>query len=120
MLLNPCKTLGFKKNMVYEIPHGGSKPYPASGLYAPDTKNLEMRSEVNVMVLVTQNGVHHSPIPGGIDIPNVGFQPQLIKTLWSRHDYSRNYVICKGHSDTKLVRNMSPSKDASIYQNYDS
>ena len=25
MLQNPCKTLGFKKNMVY-------KPYPASGL----------------------------------------------------------------------------------------
>ena len=23
MLQNPCKTLGFKKNMVYEIPPGG-------------------------------------------------------------------------------------------------
>ena len=35
MLQNPCKTLGFKKNMVYEIPPGGGggKPYPASGLY---------------------------------------------------------------------------------------
>ena len=32
MLQNPCKTLGFKKNMVYEIPLGGGKPYPASGL----------------------------------------------------------------------------------------
>ena len=33
MLQNPCKTLGFKKNMVYEIPPGGGgKPYPASGL----------------------------------------------------------------------------------------
>ena len=32
MLQNPCKTLGFKKNMVYEIPAGGGKPYPASGL----------------------------------------------------------------------------------------
>ena len=29
MLQNPCETLGFKKNMVYEIP-----PYPASGLVA--------------------------------------------------------------------------------------
>ena len=28
MLQNPCKTLGFKKNMVW----GGGKPYPASGL----------------------------------------------------------------------------------------
>ena len=33
MLQNPCKTLGFKKNMVYKIPPGGGgKPYPASGL----------------------------------------------------------------------------------------
>ena len=34
MLQNSCKTLGFKKNMVYEIPPGGEggKPYPASGL----------------------------------------------------------------------------------------
>ena len=35
MLQNPRKTLGFKKNMVYEIPPGGGggKPYPASGLF---------------------------------------------------------------------------------------
>ena len=32
MLQNPGKTLGFHKNMVYKIPPGGSKPYPASGL----------------------------------------------------------------------------------------
>ena len=35
MLQNPCKTLGFKKNMLSEIPPGGGgggKPYPASGL----------------------------------------------------------------------------------------
>ena len=35
MCQNPCKTLGFKKNMVYKIPPGGGggKPYPASGLH---------------------------------------------------------------------------------------
>ena len=34
MLQNPRKTLGFEKNMVYEIPPGGGgKPYPASGLF---------------------------------------------------------------------------------------
>ena len=41
MLQNPCKTLGFKKNMVYEIPPGGGgggKPYPASGLLRKDPK----------------------------------------------------------------------------------
>ena len=39
MLQNPCKTLGFKKNMVYKIPPwGGGKPYPASGLLGPKSK----------------------------------------------------------------------------------
>ena len=39
MLQNPCKTLGFKKNMVYKIPPGGGgKPYPASGLKARSCK----------------------------------------------------------------------------------
>ena len=32
MLQNPRKTLGLKKIMVYKIPPGGGKPYPASGL----------------------------------------------------------------------------------------
>ena len=37
MLQNPCKTLGFKKIMVYKIPPGGGgKPYPASGLLNRD------------------------------------------------------------------------------------
>ena len=34
MLQNPCKTLGFKKSMVYKIPpRGGGKPYPANDLH---------------------------------------------------------------------------------------
>ena len=42
MLQNPCKTLGFKKNMVYKIPPGGGgKPYPASGLRGLFPKLLE-------------------------------------------------------------------------------
>ena len=35
MVPNPCKTLGFKKNMVYKIPpgaSGGGLPYPANDL----------------------------------------------------------------------------------------
>ena len=45
MLQNPCKTLGFMKNMVYKISPGeGGKPYPASGLINPD---LFFLSEVN-------------------------------------------------------------------------
>ena len=45
MLQNPCKTLGFMKNMVYKIPPGGGggKPYPASGLLVgiPQVLRLE-------------------------------------------------------------------------------
>ena len=43
MLQNPCKTLGFKKNLVYKIPPGGGggcKPYPASGLYMKELNKL--------------------------------------------------------------------------------
>ena len=49
MLQNPCKTSGFKKNMVYKIPPGGGgggKPYPASGLNIlkpPITKQINLR-----------------------------------------------------------------------------
>ena len=59
MLQNPCKTLGFKKNMVYEIPPGGGgKPYPASGLlhWYPSIsvfriKNCKQGSPFTTMVL---------------------------------------------------------------------
>ena len=47
MLQNPCKTLGFKKNVVYKIPPGGGgggKPYPASGLIA-GLQQFEPRSD---------------------------------------------------------------------------
>ena len=56
MLQNPCKTLGFKKNMVYKIPPGGGggKPYPASGLVAAFL-NIDVINKLfffkNVMVL---------------------------------------------------------------------
>ena len=39
MLQNPCKTLGFKKNMVYVLLLGGGKSYPASGLFGLDFTN---------------------------------------------------------------------------------
>ena len=49
MLQNICKTLGFKKNMVYKTPTGGGggKPYPASGLcdfkvWTSDSLNEEL------------------------------------------------------------------------------
>ena len=43
-------------------------------------KNLEMRSEVNVKVKVTQNGMHNSAIPREIHTPNLGFLPQMLQT----------------------------------------
>ena len=52
MLQNPCKTLGFKKNMVYKIPPGGGggggKPYPASGLYyEPENYIIQLPNNFN-------------------------------------------------------------------------
>ena len=59
MLQNPCKTLGFKKNMVYKIPPGGGggggKPYPASGLYVLGAQNNRPIVIVTVL-LSTHNG----------------------------------------------------------------
>ena len=54
MLQNPCKTLGFKKNMVYKIPPGGGgKPYPASGLYSAfsNVKSTESIKQIHFLVL---------------------------------------------------------------------
>ena len=50
---NPCKTLGFKKNMVYKIPGGGGgggKPYPASGVIQVKCE-FERSSAIYVMAL---------------------------------------------------------------------
>ena len=64
MLQNPCKTLGFKKNMVYKIPPGGGgKPYPASGLYRPVpyliqykvSKGAKIRNRYNQVPHLTQD-----------------------------------------------------------------
>ena len=43
MLQNACKTLGFKKNMVYKIPPGGG--YPASGLKGKNSGNPDLVSK---------------------------------------------------------------------------
>ena len=52
MLQNPCKTLGFKKNMVYIIPPGGGgKPYPASGLQDANLLSQESKlTRVNLQL----------------------------------------------------------------------
>ena len=62
MLQNPCKTLGFKKNMVYKIPPGGGgKPYPASGLLwgnydflAVANKVIQFSNEILIFILVKE------------------------------------------------------------------
>ena len=50
MLQKPCKTLGFKKNMVYKIPLGGGKPYPASGLMDKRQQKYYLNLELNVKI----------------------------------------------------------------------
>ena len=54
MLQNPPKTLGFKKNMVYKIPPGGGKPYPASGLLIL----RPMSSKSNQLVSVSKQCIY--------------------------------------------------------------
>ena len=52
MLQNPCKTLGFKKNMVYKIPPGGGgKPYPASGLFEKNLRHFVSRAVLSYFLL---------------------------------------------------------------------
>ena len=48
MLQNACKTLGFKKNMVYKIPPGGGggKPYPANGLIYQFVNQIKRNFEI--------------------------------------------------------------------------
>ena len=66
-----------------------------------------MRSEVKVKAI--QNGMQHSAIPRGIHAPNLGFLPQI---------YAPDAIILasQDHCDLKMVRDISPSKDASIHQ----
>ena len=54
MLQNPCKTLGFKKNMVYKIPPGGGgKPYPASGLCGLLSNSKQSITSLSLLVGTT-------------------------------------------------------------------
>ena len=58
MLQNPCKSLGFKKKMVYKIPPGGGgKPYPASGLHEVMNQIFDSTDERYTIRHVTG---HHS------------------------------------------------------------
>ena len=55
MLQNPCKTLGFKKNMVYKIPPGGGgKPYPASGLIPHSNDDVQINTARSLARIYTK------------------------------------------------------------------
>ena len=64
MLQNPCKTLGFKKNMVYKIPPGGGgKPYPASGLqFDKSFHPVVLYKNVLICISMNINGFHGNPL----------------------------------------------------------
>ena len=93
MLQNPCKTLGFIKNMVYKIPPGGGgKPYPASGLYVHCricTKYLEP----SINGLVT-DGNTKLCCRGFV---SVLFQSTAAYKIDSEHtqDYTKLFPVCK-------------------------
>ena len=71
MLQNPCKTLGFKKNMVYKIPPGGGgKPYPASGLiweHAPGV--MFFHRVIHTCYLGGSESVLHQALHLWLDLP---------------------------------------------------
>ena len=51
MLQNPCKTLGFKKNLVYKTPPGGQvRPYPASGLLGPTQQFNHLYGQISFLL----------------------------------------------------------------------
>ena len=50
----------------------------------------KQKPKVNVKVKMTKNGMHHSVISREILTPNLGFLPQIIQDICSRHDYSNN------------------------------
>ena len=70
--------------------------------YNPDTKTLEMRSELNVKV--SQNGLQDN------STLNMGFLPQKRYRHILRHDYSRNQFIGQGHNDPKWQATYHHSK----------
>ena len=45
MLQNPCKTLGFKKNMVYKIPPGGEVNHIQPVAYKRKVKEYKSKEE---------------------------------------------------------------------------
>ena len=45
MLQNPCKTLGFKKNMVYKIPPGGEVNHIQPVAYNKTLKKKEIQRQ---------------------------------------------------------------------------
>ena len=63
MLQNPCKTLGFKKNMVYKIPPGGEVNHIQPVAYYPrgenrhlGTNELDSSSEIYAVSLGFERG----------------------------------------------------------------
>ena len=77
-MIFPCMELFFVIFQVFQC------SWEPCRRYAPDRKNLEMRPEVNVKVKVTQNGMHHSAIPRGINTPYLGFLHQIILEICTR------------------------------------
>ena len=56
----------------------------------------------------------HPPTKFGIPISN------NTRNICSRHKYSKNLVKGKGHSDSKMVRDTHPARDAFTHQIWDS
>ena len=84
--------------------------------YAQDTIILKTRSAVKVTVTRKWYVTLHHPKMHA-HTPNLGFLPQIIREICSRHDYSKIYVRGQGqcHSDPKMKRETLPSQYASTH-----
>ena len=103
MLQNPCKTLGFKKNMVYKIPPGGGggggKPYPASGLLWDRYSSWSVFfMETRVILLTSTLSVYDSRILDqgliwliAIILTNKAYCLQKLSTLLVRRGHYHNW-----------------------------
>ena len=78
MLQNPCKTLGFKKNMVYKIPPwgggGGGKPYPAIDI----SNQYEIRNAFAIFSLTAAANKTFVPVALAIGKTQAGLCIRLV------------------------------------------